>query len=125
MYFQDVMNYNDMTSKIIMMGRAYVQYESPGVGRSMSLAGEWEDGLYLCWQVSEGLAFLHNSVKIVHRNICPENIVLNHQGAWKLFGFDFCVANQAPPDQQVIFVNLIYRGRERSRVKIREEKCLP
>ncbi|KAG0710692.1 SCY1-like protein 2 [Chionoecetes opilio] len=55
---------------------------------------------YGLMQVSEGLAFLHNSVKTVHRNICPENIVLNHQGAWKLFGFDFCVANQAPPDQQ-------------------------
>ncbi|XP_045104651.1 SCY1-like protein 2 isoform X3 [Portunus trituberculatus] len=55
---------------------------------------------YGLMQVSEGLAFLHNSVKIVHRNICPENIVLNHQGAWKLFGFDFCVANQSPPDQQ-------------------------
>ncbi|XP_042224746.1 SCY1-like protein 2 [Homarus americanus] len=50
-------------------------------------------------QVNEGLAFLHNSVKIVHCNICPENIVLNHQGAWKLFGFDFCVANQTPADQ--------------------------
>lgn len=54
---------------------------------------------YGLMQVSEGLAFLHNSVKTVHRNICPENIVLNHQGAWKLFGFDFCVANQATADQ--------------------------
>ncbi|XP_068218143.1 SCY1-like protein 2 isoform X2 [Palaemon carinicauda] len=54
---------------------------------------------YGLMQVSEGLAFLHNSVKIVHRNVCPENIVLNHQGAWKLFGFDFCVANQAAADQ--------------------------
>ncbi|XP_071542803.1 SCY1-like protein 2 [Panulirus ornatus] len=54
---------------------------------------------YGLMQVSEGLAFLHNSVKIVHRNICLENIVLNHQGAWKLFGFDFCVTNQATADQ--------------------------
>ncbi|XP_045584450.1 SCY1-like protein 2 isoform X2 [Procambarus clarkii] len=54
---------------------------------------------YGLMQVSEGLAFLHNSVKIVHCNVCPENVVLNHQGAWKLFGFDFCVANQAAADQ--------------------------
>lgn len=68
-------------------------------------------------QVSEGLSFLHNSVKIVHCNICPENIVLNHQGAWKLFGFDFCVANQASADEQVcnhylfskLFVTVILR----------------
>ncbi|KAK3878478.1 hypothetical protein Pcinc_016896 [Petrolisthes cinctipes] len=54
---------------------------------------------YGLMQLSEGLAFLHNSVKIVHRNLCPENVVLNHQGAWKLFGFDFCVLNQAAADQ--------------------------
>ena len=51
-------------------------------------------------QLSEGLGFLHNSVKSIHRNICPENIVLNHQGAWKLFGFEFCISNNAPLDQQ-------------------------
>ncbi|CAL4058588.1 unnamed protein product, partial [Meganyctiphanes norvegica] len=50
-------------------------------------------------QVSEGLAFLHNSVKSVHRNICPENIVVNHEGTWKLFGFDYVVANSSPADQ--------------------------
>ncbi|KAL7631809.1 UNVERIFIED_CONTAM: hypothetical protein RMT77_017884 [Armadillidium vulgare] len=50
-------------------------------------------------QISEGLNFLHNSVKIVHRCISPETIVLNQQGAWKLFGFDFCVASHSPPDQ--------------------------
>ncbi|XP_076044582.1 SCY1-like protein 2 isoform X2 [Oratosquilla oratoria] len=54
---------------------------------------------YGLMQLSEGLAFLHNSVKTVHRNICPENIILNHQGAWKLFGFDFCTANSAAADQ--------------------------
>ncbi|KAK7075289.1 SCY1-like protein 2 [Halocaridina rubra] len=54
---------------------------------------------YGLMQVSEGLAFLHNSVKTVHRNICAENIVLNYQGAWKLFGFDFCVSNTAAADQ--------------------------
>lgn len=50
---------------------------------------------------------------MVHRNICPENIVLNHQGAWKLFGFDFCVANQSPPDQQVRYKVLICPRKEK------------
>ena len=54
--------------------------------------------------MAEGLSFLHNSVKIVHRAVTPENIVLNHQGAWKLFGFDFCVANQSLEDQQVVIM---------------------
>ncbi|XP_026748756.1 SCY1-like protein 2 [Galleria mellonella] len=45
-------------------------------------------------QVAEGLAFLHNDVKLLHHNICPESIIVNQQGAWKIFGFDFCIANQ-------------------------------
>lgn len=44
-------------------------------------------------QIAEGLAFLHNDVKLLHHNICPETIIVNHQGAWKIFGFDFCVHN--------------------------------
>ncbi|VVC87087.1 unnamed protein product, partial [Leptidea sinapis] len=52
---------------------------------------------YGLMQVAEGLAFLHNDVKLLHHNICPESIVVNQQGAWKIFGFDFCIANQSPP----------------------------
>ena len=47
-------------------------------------------------QLCEGLAFLHDSVKLLHRNISPESIILNHQGAWKIFGFDFCLQNTQP-----------------------------
>ncbi|KAJ1520830.1 hypothetical protein ONE63_003921 [Megalurothrips usitatus] len=49
-------------------------------------------------QIGEGLAFLHNDVKLLHHNICLESIVVNHQGAWKIFGFDFCVLNQEQSD---------------------------
>ncbi|XP_045499210.1 SCY1-like protein 2 isoform X2 [Colias croceus] len=52
---------------------------------------------YGLMQIAEGLAFLHNDVKLLHQNICPESIVVNQQGAWKIFGFDFCVSNQSPP----------------------------
>ncbi|GJQ74817.1 hypothetical protein Trydic_g21654 [Trypoxylus dichotomus] len=44
-------------------------------------------------QLSEGLAFLHNDVKLLHKNICPESVIINQQGAWKIFGFDFCILN--------------------------------
>ncbi|XP_023936114.1 SCY1-like protein 2 [Bicyclus anynana] len=50
---------------------------------------------YGLMQIAEGLAFLHNDVKLLHHNICPESIVVNQQGAWKIFGFDFCIANQS------------------------------
>ncbi|CAG9857020.1 unnamed protein product [Phyllotreta striolata] len=49
-------------------------------------------------QISEGLAFLHNDVKLLHKNISPESIVINAQGAWKIFCFDFCSLNSNPPN---------------------------
>lgn len=51
-------------------------------------------------QVGEGLAFLHNDVKLLHHNLCLESIVVNQQGAWKIFGFDFCVLNQEQSNGQ-------------------------
>ena len=41
-------------------------------------------------KVLEGLSFLHNDARIIHRNLTPENIVLNRSGCWKLFGFEHC-----------------------------------
>jgi hypothetical protein len=55
-------------------------------------------------QVGEGLAFVHSDVKLLHHNICPEVIVVNQQGAWKIFGFDFCVHNHNTQDSRVIFI---------------------
>lgn len=52
-------------------------------------------------QVSEGLTFLHNDVKLLHHNICPHSIVLNKNGAWKIAGFDFCIRNANTTDQAV------------------------
>jgi hypothetical protein len=54
---------------------------------------------FLRVQVCEGLAFLHDSVKMIHRNISLGTVILNEAGAWKIFGFDFCLANVAPVGQ--------------------------
>lgn len=54
-------------------------------------------------QISEGLQFLHNDVKLLHKNICPESIVINSSGVWKIFGLDFCVHNTSPPNQVASF----------------------
>ncbi|KAF7490449.1 SCY1-like protein 2 [Sarcoptes scabiei] len=47
-------------------------------------------------QVSEGLLFLHKDAKILHRNICPDNIIVNRNGIWKIAGFDFSIAALDP-----------------------------
>lgn len=43
-------------------------------------------------QIMEGLQFIHTDMKMIHRNICPESIVINVEGGWKIFGFDYCYA---------------------------------
>lgn len=54
-------------------------------------------------QLTEGLAFLHNDVKLLHKNIAPECVIINSQGAWKIFGLDFCVHNTNPPNAPTNF----------------------
>lgn len=49
-------------------------------------------------QISEGLAFLHNDMKLLHKNVTPESVIISSQGAWKLFGLDFCIHNINPPN---------------------------
>lgn len=44
-------------------------------------------------QIGQGLTFLHTDMRLLHRNICPESIIINSSGVWKIFGFDFCIHN--------------------------------
>ncbi|XP_063072861.1 SCY1-like protein 2 [Engraulis encrasicolus] len=55
-------------------------------------------------QLSEGLSFLHTGVKMVHGNLCPENIIINKSGAWKIMGFDFSISSTNPSDAEVKYV---------------------
>ena len=51
---------------------------------------------YGLFSIAEGLVFLHKDAKLLHRNICPENIIINRNGIWKLSGFDFSCATTTP-----------------------------
>ncbi|XP_054609500.1 SCY1-like protein 2 isoform X1 [Dunckerocampus dactyliophorus] len=51
-------------------------------------------------QISEGLSFLHSGVKMVHGNLCPENVILNKSGSWKIMGFDFSISTSNPSDAE-------------------------
>ncbi|XP_059182393.1 SCY1-like protein 2 isoform X2 [Centropristis striata] len=51
-------------------------------------------------QISEGLSFLHSGVKMVHGNLCPENVILNKSGAWKIMGFDFSISSTNPSEAE-------------------------
>ncbi|OTF76817.1 SCY1-like protein [Euroglyphus maynei] len=57
-------------------------------------------------QIAEGLQFLHKDARILHRNICPENIIVNRNGIWKLAGFDFSAQTTNPNEQPYKFPTL-------------------
>jgi SCY1-like protein 2 len=38
----------------------------------------------------------------LHRNICPESIIINSNGAWKIAGFELFVNNNNDPNDPVI-----------------------
>ena len=40
-------------------------------------------------QILDGLSFLHNDIKRCHNNFNLDSIVINNQGLWKIFGFEF------------------------------------
>lgn len=54
-------------------------------------------------QLAESLAFLHNDVKMLHRNLAPESILISKSGSWKIAGFEFCIVNRNPPDEQSLW----------------------
>ena len=58
---------------------------------------------YGLMQLAEALSFLHKDVKLLHRNICPESIIINSNGAWKLAGFELFVTNNNDPNDALKF----------------------
>ncbi|CAL1266831.1 unnamed protein product [Larinioides sclopetarius] len=40
-------------------------------------------------QVTEALTFFHYSCKLIHRNLCPQSVIINKRGTWKLAGLEF------------------------------------
>lgn len=53
---------------------------------------------YGLFQIMEGLQFLHSDMKMIHRNICPESIIINVENNWKLFGFEYCCVEAIDSD---------------------------
>ncbi|EJT98337.1 hypothetical protein DACRYDRAFT_57369 [Dacryopinax primogenitus] len=47
-------------------------------------------------QVCRGLEFLHTSARLVHSNVCPEAILINSKGDWKLSGLGLTMPLSQP-----------------------------
>lgn len=48
--------------------------------------------------LAEGISFLHSDGKLLHRNICPDAIVINKEGKWKIHSFEYCCLNDSQDD---------------------------
>lgn len=44
---------------------------------------------HILTQVAEAINYLHVTRKMVHLNICPQNIIVTKKGIWKIMGFGF------------------------------------
>ncbi|XP_063416116.1 SCY1-like protein 2 isoform X4 [Mytilus trossulus] len=40
-------------------------------------------------QITEALSYLHSTEQLVHRNVCPQSIVITTRGTWKITGLGF------------------------------------
>jgi len=40
-------------------------------------------------QVTEALFYLHTTERLLHLNVCPQNVVVTKRGMWKLIGLSF------------------------------------
>ncbi|KIY43669.1 kinase-like protein [Fistulina hepatica ATCC 64428] len=50
-------------------------------------------------QICKGLAFLHTSAKLIHSHICPESIIINSAGDWKISGLGLTIPLISPGGQ--------------------------
>ncbi|KAJ8078461.1 Protein kinase domain-containing protein ppk32 [Marasmius tenuissimus] len=64
----------------------------PGAGKLASLVEldevEIQKGIL---QVCKGLSFLHSSAQLIHSNLCPESIIINQSGDWKVAGLGLTI----------------------------------
>ncbi|EFO20697.1 SCY1 protein kinase [Loa loa] len=72
---------------------------------------------YGLFQVVEALSFLHIDVRMMHRNISPESVIINEKGEWKLAGFDFAVQATQGTNNQVMYEMLEWNQRTMSVVQ--------
>ncbi|CAK1554929.1 unnamed protein product [Leptosia nina] len=55
-------------------------------------------------QISEALQYMHLTMKTMHRNVCPYNVLVTQRGVWKLFGLEF--AEPIPSDDPLDFLTV-------------------
>uniref|UniRef100_A0A0W0G856 Protein kinase domain-containing protein n=1 Tax=Moniliophthora roreri TaxID=221103 RepID=A0A0W0G856_MONRR len=71
---------------------ASLELAIPGSGKLASLVEldevEIQKGIL---QVCKGLSFLHSSAQLIHSNLCPESIIINQSGDWKIAGLGLTI----------------------------------
>ncbi|KAE9407078.1 hypothetical protein BT96DRAFT_954642 [Gymnopus androsaceus JB14] len=64
----------------------------PGAGKLASLVEldevEIQKGIL---QICKGLLFLHSSAQLIHSHLCPESIIINRSGDWKISGLGLTI----------------------------------
>ncbi|KAH3782676.1 hypothetical protein DPMN_160595 [Dreissena polymorpha] len=57
------------------------------------------------FQITEALSYLHLSEQLVHRNVCPQCVLITKTGNWKLVGLGFA---EKVVDSKVITLETVH-----------------
>ena len=45
--------------------------------------------LFFIFKITEALSYLHGTEQMIHRNVCPQSVLVTRRGNWKLAGLGF------------------------------------
>lgn len=57
----------------------------------------------------ESITFLHETAKLVHLNLSPENIWITADGCWKLAGFGFALSQEVGSTRYLLDCGTVVR----------------
>ena len=61
--------------------------------------------------ICEGLVFLHDTAKMVHLDLSPENLWITPDGSWKLAGFGFSLSPEMGSTRYLLDCGTVVRSR--------------
>ncbi|KAJ4488353.1 other/SCY1 protein kinase [Lentinula aciculospora] len=88
----------------------------PGSGKLASLVelDEVEKGVL---QICKGLSFLHSSAQLIHSHLCPESIIINRAGDWKISGLGLTIPLLQPDGSATRWEYPVFDGRIPSHIQ--------
>ena len=94
-YFEDDKHYKKHAN-IELISNTVTRFWAEQIHSSLSLfkagrkcSSRRDNVVVVCVQLSDAINFLHSSERMLHGNVCPNNVIITKRGVWKLAGLSF------------------------------------